>query len=80
MTIHERLTWNEHILAIINKARQLTGFLRQNFYQCLPHVKCYSNLYKSVIHPIINFVPLVWDPHTISNNKQTREICIKILF
>ena len=31
VTIDERLTWNEHILAITNKARQVNGFLHWNF-------------------------------------------------
>ena len=72
VTIDERLTWNEHILAITNKARQVNGFLRWNFYQCLPHVKW--NLYKSMVRPIIEFVSPVWDPHTISNINRLESI------
>ena len=53
VTIDEKLTWNEHILAITSKARQINAFLRQNFYQCLPHIKC--NLFKSMVRPIIEF-------------------------
>ena len=38
VTINEKLTWNEHILAITSKTRQINAFLRQNFYQCLLHI------------------------------------------
>jgi len=47
VTIDERLTWNEHILTIANKARQVNAYLRRNFYQYSPYVKC--NLYKSMV-------------------------------
>ena len=62
MTINEKLTWNEHILAITSKAQQINAFLHQNFYQYLPHIKC--NLFKSMVRPIIEFASPVWDPHT----------------
>ena len=33
VTIDEKLSWNEHILKITNKARQATSFLRHNVSQ-----------------------------------------------
>ena len=70
VTINEKLTWNEHILAITSKAQQINAFLRRNFYQCLPHIKC--NLYKSMVQPIIEFVSPVWDPCTTLHVNKTR--------
>jgi len=60
VTIDERLTWNEHILTIANKARHVN--LRRNVYQCSPYVKC--NLYESMVRPIIEYASPIWDPHS----------------
>ena len=60
VTIDEGLTWNNHILMVVNKA---IDKLRRNFNQCPPYVKC--NLYKSMVQPIIESASPVWKPHTV---------------
>jgi len=48
VTVDERLTWKEHILNIVNKARQVNAYLHRNFYQCSPYVMLsatYTNLW-----------------------------------
>ena len=38
VTIDEKLSWNEHILKITNKARQATAFLRRSVSNCPTYV------------------------------------------
>ena len=57
---------NDHILHITHKAAQINGFLYRNLIsQCPPHIK--STCYKSMVHPILEYAPSVWDPHTNIN-------------
>ena len=70
VTIDERLTWNEHILTVANKARQVNAFLRRNFYQCSPYVKC--NLYN--VRSIIEYASPIWDPHSALNINRLESI------
>jgi len=51
VTIDRRLSWNEHIQQISNKANQLNSFLCRNLHQCLTDVK--NNCYKMMVRPII---------------------------
>jgi len=66
------LTWNNHILTVVNKARQVNNFLHRNFYQCPPYLKC--NLCKSMVRPIREFASPVWDPHTLLNINRLKSI------
>ena len=54
------------------KARQVNAFLRRNFYQCSPYVKC--NLYKSMVRPIIEYASPIWDPHSALNINRLESI------
>jgi len=63
--IDEKLSWNEHILKITNKARQTTALLWCNVSNCPAHVKC--NIYKIMLCPILEYASTVWEPHTNLN-------------
>ena len=48
-----------------SKAIRVKSFLHRNLYQCPPTVKC--NIYKAMVHPIMEYSLTVWDPHTSAN-------------
>ena len=72
VTIANNLSWNKHIQTITNKARQFNNFLYRNLRQCPSHTKC--SCYKIMVHPIIEYVGSVWDPHTLSNINKLESI------
>ena len=65
VSIDEKLSWNDHILKVTNKARQANAFLRRNVSNCPTHVKC--NIYKIMVRPILEYGSTIWDPHTNLN-------------
>jgi len=82
VTIGRRLSWNEHIQQISNKANQVTNFLCRNLHQCPIDVK--NNCYKMMFRLITEYASTVWAPHTLTNINQPirihpKESC-KILF
>jgi len=72
VTVDWRLSWNEHIQQISNKANQVNNFLRRNFHQCPTDVK--SNCYKMIVQPSIENASTVWAPHTLTNINQLESI------
>ena len=65
VTIDEKLSFNEHILKVTNKERQVNAFLRRNISNCPTHAKC--NIYKIMVRPILEYGSTIWDPHTHLN-------------
>ena len=65
VTIDSKLTWNDHIQRIVNKANQINAFLHRNLRHCPSCVKC--NCYKSMVRPIVEYASPVRDPHTTVN-------------
>ena len=57
--IDEKLSWNEHILKVTNKARQAFAFLCHNSLNCPAHVKC--NIYMIMVRSILEYGSTVWD-------------------
>ena len=49
VAIDSKLTWNNHIQRIVNKANQISAFLHRNLCHCPSHVKC--NCCKSMVRP-----------------------------
>ena len=64
VTIDSQLSWNEHIKAIAKKANAVKNFLHRNISSCPTRIKLYC--YKSLVRPILEYVAVVWAPHTLS--------------
>ena len=60
--IDQHLNCNEHVKQITSKAIRVESFLQRKLYQCPSTVKC--NIYKAMVHPIMEYSSTVWDPHT----------------
>ena len=65
ITIDHKLSWNEHIQRIVNKAIQANTFLHRDLRHCPINIKCAC--YKSMVRSIIEFASQVWYPYTITN-------------
>ena len=65
VTIDSKLTFNDHVQSITNKANQINAFIYRNLRQCPSTVKC--NCYKSMVRPVLKYASTVWDPHTSAN-------------
>jgi len=70
-TIDSKLTFNDHVQSITDKANQINAFIYRNPSQCPSTVKC--NYYKSMVSPVLEYASMVWDPHTSANINKTRE-------
>ena len=65
VTIDCKLSWNEHIQRVANKAVQANTFLYRNLRHCSINIKC--TCYKSMIQSIVEYALPVWDPHNTIN-------------
>ena len=54
VTVHHKLSWNEHICNIVKKANSSIGFLRRNLQTHQRHIKSNNNNNKRLYykHPI----------------------------
>lgn len=68
VTVHHKLSWNEHICNIVKKANSSIGFLRRNLQIHQKHIK--SNAYKTLVRPQIEYASTVWDPFTQENQNK----------
>ena len=68
VTVHHKLSWNEHICNIVKKANSSIGFLRRNLQIQQKHIK--SNAYKTLVRPQIEYSSTVWDPFTQENQNK----------
>ena len=71
VTVHHKLSWNEHICNIVKKANSSIGsigFLRRNLQIQQKHIK--SNAYKTLVRPQIEYASTVWDPFTQENQNK----------
>ena len=64
-TIDNKLTFNDHIQTITNKANQINAFIYRNLRHCSSTVKC--NCCRSIVRPVLEYASSVWDPHTLNN-------------
>ena len=65
VVIDERLSFNEHVEMIANKANAVKAFLQRNISSCPQMVK--ETCYKSMIRPILEYSSTVWSPYTNKN-------------
>ena len=68
VTVHRKLSWNEHICSIVKKANSSTVFPRRNLQIHQKHIK--ANAYKTLVRPQIEYASTIWDPFTQENQNK----------
>ena len=68
VTVHHKLSCNEHICSIVKKANSSIGFLRRNLQIHQKHIK--ANAYKTLVRPQIEYVSSIWDSFTQENQNR----------
>ena len=68
VTVHHKLSGNEHICSIVKKANSSIGFLRRNLQIHQKHIKV--NAYKTLVRPQIEYAYTIWDPFTPGNQNK----------
>ena len=68
VTVHHKLSWNEHICSIFKKANSSISFLRRNLQIDQKHIK--ANAYKTLVRPQIEYASTLWDPFTQKNQNK----------
>ena len=68
VTVHHKLSGNEHICCIVKKANSSIGFLRRNLQIHQKHIK--ANTYKTLAGPQIEYASTIWDPFTQENQNE----------
>jgi len=66
------LTFRDHISEIINKAYSVLGIIKRNFIYM--DDRTFTVLYKSMVHPHVEFANLVWCPYKIGDLKENEKI------
>ena len=72
VTLSHDMRWNTHINNITRKANQTLGFLRRNLQVASEDLK--STAYKTLVRPLVEYAPSVWDPHTVGNVKKVEMV------
>ena len=68
ITMTKDFLWNTHIENITTKPNQTLGFLRRNVQINCPRIK--PAAYQTLVRPLLEYAPTVWDPHTQANIKK----------
>ena len=68
ITVHHKLSWNEHICSVVNRANSSIGFLRRNLQIHQKHIKV--NAYKTLVRPQIEYASTIWDLFTQENQNK----------
>ena len=58
VTVHHKLSWNEHICSLAKKTNSSMGFLRRNLQIHQKHIK--TNAYKTLVRPQIEYASTIW--------------------
>ena len=66
------LTFRDHISEKINKAYSVLGIIKRNFIYM--DDRTFTVLYKSMVHPQVEFANLVWCPYKIGDLKEIEKI------
>ena len=68
VTMTKDFRWNTHINNITMKANNTLSFLRRNVQVNCPRIK--TAAYQTLVRPLLEYAPTVWDPHTQANIKK----------
>ena len=72
ITFTSDMRWNKHISNITTKANQILGFLRRNVQVSSSRLK--TTAYTTLVRPLVEYSPTVWDPHTQENIKRVEMV------
>ena len=61
VSLHRHSSWSPHVNATAKKANGTRAFLQSNLRKATTAVK--TRTYESLIHPILEYSGVVWDPH-----------------
>ena len=78
--ISSSLSWSPHVEAVCIKARKLLGLVYRRFYG-LVDTSCMIEIYKSLIHPHLEYAAPVWAPHLtrdIANLEKVQRFGLKL--
>ena len=65
VTISSDLSWGKHVFATVNKANMVLGVIKRSIGTNKQDV--FSQLYKSLVRPILEYVAPVWSPYLIKD-------------
>ena len=60
--INSDLSWSPHVAKLCSKVRKLVGLFYRQFYKHADSTTLLT-LYKSFIHPHLEYGSIVWDPY-----------------
>ena len=63
--LDNKLSFNEHITLITNKATKLLNLCRRNLHMCSPNIK--ESAYKAIVRPHLEYASAAWNPFTQHN-------------
>ena len=69
VSISSDLSWASHIETVWCKAKWQIGLLRRHFHAGSP--SCKSQLYKSLVLPILDYCSSLWDPNYAINKLES---------
>ena len=72
VTFDNKLTLDDRISNITNKANRTLGFLRRNLQVNNQQLK--SQAYKTLVRPTVEYASTVWDPYTKKNINQLERV------
>ena len=72
LSIHFKLSWNNHIDSIAKKAENVRALINRNLTSCPPKVK--AQCYKTLVRPILEYASVVWDPYTSDNCEKLERV------
>ena len=65
VTISSDLSWGKHVFATVNKANMVLGIIKRSIGTNNQDV--FSQLYKSLVRPILEYAAPVWSPYLIKD-------------
>lgn len=66
------LKWSKHVEQIVHKANKVLGLLKRTV--CGKNKDIFSNLYKTLVRPILEYACPVWSPHLIKDIDEIENI------
>ena len=59
--LDDQLSWSIHITNVANKATRMLNFFKRHLSKCSSNVK--TSAYLLMVHPLMEYACVVWDPH-----------------
>ena len=70
--IDNKLSFNDHVNHITNKATKLLNLCRRNLYMCPRDTK--EAAYKAIVRPHLEYASSAWSPHTTNNIEKIEKV------